>query len=106
MFRGLCVAIACGLVSAAHAEPRADPTMGRGVFTGAATPGASSLELDPAALALDSHQELVLSGMLLADHYKIHRQLLDLDTGALSQGPSVIADELGPGGSVEWVKPL
>jgi long-subunit fatty acid transport protein len=80
--------------------------MGRGVFTGAATPGASSLELDPAALALDSHQELVLSGMLLADHYKIHRQLLDLDTGALSQGPSVIADELGPGGSVEWVKPL
>jgi hypothetical protein len=93
-------------VSAAYAEPRSDPTIGRGAFTGAATPGWSSLELDPAALALDNHQELAFSGLLLVDHYSIQRKLLDLDTGALSQGPNVNANELGPGGAFEWVKPL
>jgi long-subunit fatty acid transport protein len=106
MLRVACAAIVCGSV-AAHAEPRTDPTVGRAVFTGAATPSAPALELDPAALALDTHvDEIYFSTTLALDRYSIQRQTLDLDTGALSPGASVHSTELGPGGSVVLLKHL
>src|SRR6266567_2017448 len=104
MFRVACAAILCGSM-AAHAEPRTDPTVGRAVFTGAATPSAPALELDPAALVLGTHDdEIYFSSTLALDRYSIQRKLLDLDTGALSPGQSVHATELGPGGSIVFLK--
>jgi long-subunit fatty acid transport protein len=108
MFRAACAAILCGSI-AAHAEPRTDPTIGRAVFTGATTPGATSLELDPAALAISTPNdpdEFYFAGTLLLDRYSIQRRRLDLDTGALSPGDSVHATELGPGGAIIALKHL
>jgi len=106
MTRVVCAAIVCA-AALAHAEPRTDPTIGRGVFSGAATPSATSLELNPAALAIDTKEELYFSSSLFIDTYTIHRKLVDLDTGALSPGPNVYDRESSFGlVPIEWVKPL
>ena len=47
-----CAVCAASLRARALASPRSDPTTGRAVFTGATTPDATSIELNPAALGL------------------------------------------------------
>jgi hypothetical protein len=72
----------------AHASPRTDPTVGRSVFTGAATPHPTSVELNPAALGLGVVPELFFSLTGVADHYAIDR-----DTATAVDGT-----EVGAGG--------
>ncbi len=100
MSRAICAALVCGITAggAARAEPRTDPTAGRAVFTGAATPSATSIEVNPAALALGPADEIYLGSTLVLDTTSIDRQTIDLATGALSPGAHVRDSELGPGG--------
>jgi hypothetical protein len=77
----------------AHASPRTDPTMGRSVFTGAATPHPTSIDLNPAALGLGSAPEFFASVAAVLDHYAI-----DLDTANAVDGT-----EAGAGGTVAAV---
>ncbi len=102
MSRAICAAIVCA-ATLARAEPRTDPTAGRAVFTGAATPSLTSIDVNPAALDLGTVNELYFAGTLLADRYAIQRKLIDLDTGALSPGPSLHDTELAPGGMVAGI---
>jgi hypothetical protein len=55
--RRILTLIICGSIavsSSASASPRSDPTIGRGVFTGATVPSATSIGMSPAAIGLDS----------------------------------------------------
>jgi hypothetical protein len=89
MSRAICLALVCGLAAHAHASPRSDPTSGRAVFTGAATPGAPSLELNPAALGLGNDAtEYYAAAIALIDHYSVAR-----DGHARADDT-----EIGPGG--------
>jgi hypothetical protein len=83
----------CAPAIYARAEPRSDPTAGRAVFTGAATPSATSIEVNPAALELASVSELYLGATAIGEQLAIH---------PLGGAP---ADdfELGPGGEVAIV---
>jgi long-subunit fatty acid transport protein len=107
MSRAICVGLVCTLAVRAGAEPRIDPTTGRAVFTGAATPSAVSLELNPAALELAAaDQELYLGGSAVIDQYSIRTRTNDPTTGALVGGPTVAASALGPGGLFSYFKHL
>jgi hypothetical protein len=98
MARATCVAALCALTAQAVASPYADPTAGRAVFTGASVPDATSIDLNPAAVGIGSLDEIYLAGMGLLDQIGVHRQTLDLATGALSPGADVSANEPGAGG--------
>jgi hypothetical protein len=98
MSRAICLAALCGLGAPALASPRSDPTAGRAVFTGATMPGATSIDLNPAALGLGLvENEIYVAAMAVVDRYAVDRQNLDVTTGALSPGASVRDVELGPG---------
>lgn len=73
----------------AHASPRTDPTVGRSVFTGAATPHPTSIDLNPAALGPGQAPELFFALTAVADRYAIDR-----DTANAVDGT-----ELGIGGT-------
>ena len=89
MSRAICLALVCGLAAHAHASPRSDPTTGRAVFTGAATPGAPALELNPAALGLGNDAtEVYAAALALIDHYAVTRD----------GHPPADDTEVGPGG--------
>ncbi|HTR52875.1 MAG TPA: hypothetical protein VMJ10_19305 [Kofleriaceae bacterium] len=106
MSRAIGVALACALaahVAPASAQPRTDPTVGRAVFTGATTPNATSIELDPAALVLGKSDEFYFSATSVIDRLSIQTRTIDLATGALGTGPDVSATTLSPGGTVAWV---
>lgn len=90
----LCSAV----VSAAHASPRTDTTAGRSVFTGATSPHASSITLNPAALAQSDVPQVFVALTGIVDMYRIDRRQLDLDTGTLVAGDAVESSELGAGG--------
>ena len=97
MSRAICVAAVCGLAARAGAEPRMDPTTGRAVFTGATMPHATSIELNPAALAIGVTDESYFAGTGVIDQTSIDTRTQTLDGGALSPGPSVGANTFGPG---------
>jgi hypothetical protein len=97
MSRAICLALVCGLAAPVLASPRSDPTTGRAVFTGAATPGAPALELNPAALGLgNGATEVYIAALAVIDHYTIAR----------AGGPSDDDTEVGPGGVIAWIVPL
>jgi long-subunit fatty acid transport protein len=74
-----------------------DPTTGRAVFTGATMPSATSIELNPAALAIGITDESYVSATAVADQLSIATRTEDLATGALANGPSVSATTFSPG---------
>lgn len=97
MSRAICLALVCGLAARTHASPRSDPTTGRAVFTGAATPGAPALELNPAALGLGTGAtEVYIAALAIIDRYSI----------ALAGEPRSDVTEVGPGGVIAWIVPL
>src|SRR4051812_30784767 len=81
----------------ANATPGVDPTVGRAVFTGAATEHATSVELDPATLGLGTFNQVYVAATTVLDQIAVDRKQLDLDTGALSDGAHVRDTEIGPG---------
>ena len=101
--RTSCVLGACVLLAGtAAASPLDDPTAGRAVFTGAATPHATSLLLNPAALALPpgtTGLHLYAGGTLTMDQISVDRSEIDLATGELTPGASASAFEWGLGGT-------
>lgn len=102
---GLVLAGTLGVLAhAADASPRSDATLGRGVFTGATMPHPTSIELNPAALGLDSpQQEYYFAGQLRLDQYSITPRSLDIDTGALTDGDHVGQALFSPGGMIAAV---
>ena len=101
--RASCLAVLCALHASALASPRTDPTQGRAVFTGAATPSATSIEVNPAALGigLDARPtEIYLAATATLDHLRITPRTLDINTGALSDGERVSGNLLSPGGMI------
>nr|HEX4318910.1 hypothetical protein [Kofleriaceae bacterium] len=90
----------------AHASPVDDPTIGRAVFTGATVPSATSIVLDPAAIAAPGPlgappPDAIYVGLTSTlDQIGVSRRLLDVDTGALSQGASVHDVVASPGADV------
>jgi hypothetical protein len=101
MFLGV---LACCTATAAHASPRSDPTTGRAVFTGSTLPNATSISLNPAALGLGSATEIYFAVVAVLDQLTIDRRLLDIDTGALTDGTHSTLTELDPGGmaAIVW----
>jgi long-subunit fatty acid transport protein len=98
MSRAICVLLACTAI--ARAEPRQDPTAGRAVFTGAATPHATSIDLNPAALELGIVDEVYIASTWIADQYGITTRTENLDTGTIGPGSDVSDTEIAPGGMV------
>jgi long-subunit fatty acid transport protein len=96
MDRAICVALLCGLAATASAQPRMDPTVGRAVFTGATMPAATSIEQNPAALALGTADEYYAAVTGVVDQLSIHTRTQD-SSGALSSGPAVSTAVFGPG---------
>lgn len=93
--RILTLALWCA-TGAAWASPRTDPTVGRAVFTGATTPHATSIGLDPAAIGLGSTDQLYISVTGVLDQLRI--SLDRLDGGTLVPGSTVRDTEAGGGG--------
>jgi hypothetical protein len=106
MSRAICFALVCGMAATAAASPRTDPTSGRAVFTGAATPGAPALELNPAALGLTSTDawQFYVAAIAVIDRYAITRDVEDPDTGALLRGVTSKDLEAGPGAVFAFIK--
>jgi hypothetical protein len=93
--------MALALVIAAReaaASPADDPTAGRAVFTGAASPHATSILLNPAALALEpaTGVHFYAGGTLLLGQLAVDRRVIDA-AGNVTDGESVRSTELGPG---------
>jgi long-subunit fatty acid transport protein len=103
MSRALCLAALFGLLGRATASPRNDPTTGRAVFTGATVPGATSIDLNPAAIGLGATDEVLFAAMTVIDQYAIDRSHQDPSTGALSPGERVRDLELAPGGLIAGI---
>src|SRR5579871_845310 len=99
MSRAFCIAVSCALAAHAvnaYAQPRTDPTAGRAVFTGATSPNATSIELNPAALDLGKADEVYVAATSVIDQLDIHTRTIDLMTGTLSPGPDVSTATLAP----------
>jgi hypothetical protein len=109
--RATCLTMLCALHAAALASPRTDPTQGRAVFTGAATPNPTSIAINPAALGLPAVlgvdatdlSEVYLAGTGVLEHLSIDRRELDINTGALTPGASVGGNLFSPGGMLAYV---
>jgi hypothetical protein len=100
----LAVALVGALAAApVVASPMEDSALGHAVFTGPTHPHATSIYLSPAALGLGlSGHQFHAGGVLHADQVAVDRLLIDPDTGASSQGPSVARRALGPGGILAY----
>jgi hypothetical protein len=96
------VLVAAGRTAAA--SPLSDPTVGRAVFTGPVSPHPTSLELNPAALAIGlPGLHFYLSGSGVLDQVSIDRRLT-LPDGTLTDGPSVSPQMMTWGSSfAAWV---
>jgi long-subunit fatty acid transport protein len=103
--RRILTLITCWTIAPAIASPRSDPTTGRAVFTGAATPHATSTSLNPAALGTSPFRgvEFYLAVTSTLQQLGIERRTIDPGTGALSPGPQVTDTQLGPGGNLGLV---
>ncbi len=93
----------CWMAAPAIASPSSDPTTGRAVFTGAATPHATSVSLNPAAMGLGPVSEIYFALVTVIQQLGIDRKLIDPATGALSPGPRVSETQVGPGGMLGFV---
>lgn len=103
MVRATCLAMLCCLHALADASPITDPTQGRAVFTGATSANPTSLDVNPAALGLRDVDELYFAATSVLNHIAIDRYTLDLDTGALGNGPDVSANLISPGGAAAYI---
>jgi hypothetical protein len=105
MSRATCLAMLCVLHASALGSPRNDPTQGRAVFTGAATPSPTSIEINPAALGIGAADvsEIYLAGTAVLERISIDPRDLDINTGALTPGDSVTGNLLSPGGMLAYV---
>jgi hypothetical protein len=93
-------ALAIAPPATAAGSPLDDPTAGRAVFTGAATPHATSILLDPAALALGpTGVHFYVGGTLTLDQAAIDRKEIDLATGGLRDGERIRTLGIAPGGT-------
>jgi long-subunit fatty acid transport protein len=98
--RLLTLAVSC-TAAAAWASPRSDPTAGRAVFTGAATPHATSIGLDPAALGQIPFDQLyvAITGVLDQLHATVDR----FDGTTLAPGSRVSDVEIAPGAVLAFI---
>src|SRR5688572_12438411 len=96
--RRILTLILCCTIAPAIASPRSDPTTGRAVFTGAATPHATSVSLNPAAIGVGPVSELYFAVVTVLQQIGIDRKTIDPATGDLSPGPRINDTQLGPGG--------
>jgi hypothetical protein len=101
--RRILTLLLCWMAAPALASPRSDPTTGRAVFTGAATPHATSVSLNPAAIGLGPVSEIYFSFVTLIQQLGIDRKTIDPATGALSPGPRIKDTQLGPGGMIGFI---
>jgi hypothetical protein len=93
--------IACLLQGTSAASPLSDGTSGQPVFTGVATPHATSLFINPASLGPGTPASHFYAAMAAtADHISIDRDLVDPDTGVASDGPRVNQITPSPGATV------
>jgi len=93
------------LAAPADASPLGDPAVQRAVFAGSTTAHATSLTLNPAALALGADGWYVHgSASTTLGRVHVDRRVVDPDTGALSAGPSRTALSWSPGGSFGFYK--
>lgn len=97
MFRAALVTWIALAATAAGASPRADPTVGRAVFTGAATSHPTSLALNPAAIGLATANEVYLAFTSVLDQLTVDRRAID-DNGALVPGERASDARIGFGG--------
>jgi len=95
--------ILCCTIAPAGASPRSDPTAGRAVFTGAATPHATSVSLNPAAIGLGPVGEIYAAVVTTLQQLGIDRRTLDPATGTLAPGARVRDTQLGPGGMLGFI---
>jgi long-subunit fatty acid transport protein len=102
--RRILTLITCGSIAvstSAFASPRSDPTTGRSVFTGATVPSPTSITLSPAAIGLDTlGTKLYFALTSTLSQIAIDRRTIDLDSGALGQGPRIRDVRLAPGGDL------
>ncbi len=101
--RRILTLITCCTIAPAIASPRSDPTSGRAVFTGAATPHATSVALNPAAIGLGPVSEIYFALVSTLQQLRIDRKTIDPATGALAPEPSVTDTQLGPGGMLAFM---
>ncbi|MBA3453338.1 MAG: hypothetical protein H0T42_09630 [Deltaproteobacteria bacterium] len=101
--RRILTLIICGISAPAVASPNSDPTTGRAVFTGAATPHATSVSLNPAAMGVGPVSEFYFAVVTVLQQLGIDRKTIDPDTGALSPGPRIDDTQLSPGGMLGFV---
>jgi hypothetical protein len=88
----------------ASASPRSDPTVGRAVFTGATLQSATSLSLNPAALAGGKATvEFYFAATGVLEQFGIRRKQIDAASGELVDGENVNDLAAGPGGSFAWL---
>lgn len=93
------------LCAQAHASPLGDPAVQRAVFGGSTAAHATSLQLNPAALALGNDGWYVhASASTTLDRVHVQRRVVDPDTGALSDGDSLTSLLWSPGGSLGFYK--
>src|SRR5262245_56575630 len=96
----LCL-VCAGATTTAWASPRSDPTLGRAVFTGATTPHATSIGLNPAALGLGTIDQIYVAVTGTLDQLGIALDGVDPMTGAaLGPGPRVRDSEGGVGATI------
>jgi hypothetical protein len=95
-------ALAC-TATAAHASPGGDPTVGRAVFTGAATSNPTSIVLNPAAIGPGTFDVLYFAFAGTLDRTQIRSDNLDINTGDITPGGIVSTTGLGPAGSIAYV---
>jgi long-subunit fatty acid transport protein len=93
------IAAALAAPATAGASPFEDSSLGGAVFTGPTAPHASSIYVNPAALGLAvPGWHLFAGGSLRLDQLSVDRKLVDLDSGAVTDGPSVSTTTASPGG--------
>jgi long-subunit fatty acid transport protein len=84
--------LVCASAAHALASPRTDSTVGRAVFTGAATANATSIDLNPAALGLGVKTEIYLAALGVVDRYAIE-----------TADASITDYTLAPGGQAAFI---
>jgi long-subunit fatty acid transport protein len=93
----IAAAAAAAAPTAARGSPLDDATAGRAVFTGAASPHATSILLNPAALALGlTGVHFYTGGTATITQTSIDRRIIGVD-GQVTDGDSVSAFDWGPG---------